>query len=96
MKRLLIRFLFWLLRLLGVQVEWATPLAVNKVVVPQNKKCTVRKYTGAIQDENGKILDTKELVSHSICDGSLLTPQQAREKMGVRKLVNTEESVHFV
>ena len=62
-------------------------LKPENVPVDVKLKCTIRKYEGV----DGDVLEC-----HSICDGALLTPQQAREKKGWTKIKNTTESVHLV
>lgn len=92
LKALTIRFLFWLLHLLGVTVEWVqetkpTGVVQQKAVLPAKKKCTIRKYVGP---------DGEVFQSHSICDGKLLTPPEVREKKGWPKIHHTSEEMHLV
>lgn len=149
LKQFIIRFLVYLLSLMGVKVEWqqATAVQPQKAVipVPVKRKCTVRTYIHrewehAITDEMAKIQKrvaelhermntekesaewkkqaaeelrtlgqkfmalrnspmTKETKceTHSICGGQgLVSPAQAREAMGVSKIHETTETVHYV
>lgn len=84
-KRQFVRFLIWLLSLLGVKVVWEQQ-AERKVPVVVKQKCTIRTFRAG----------EKQLQAHSVCDGGLPTHQEARERLGVAKLSEVRDEVHYI